>query len=653
MSSSGQAFLSTPTFEIFRRGLITQTIKRFRGINVFQNVAVLGPEWAQDCRNVIVSGSGGLSKMRLPVALSAVIPNQASLKSFWDFQQGNGTRQTLGHFGNALYYFTNDFANVTLIESNPLNAGQWSFGAANQILFGVNGTRAMKWTGSAWQLTGIVAPANAPAAPGVIAGNLSPSRGGYTYGYAWKNSATTHCGNISPVSPSTGNQNNSQFTVVGTAPTDPQADTIVWFRALDGGGDQYRLAEVNINTGVVTNATSGTLVTVTGGTGNLGITDNTPDSGLDQTVRGPLINTPPLIGKYLAVGQGRVFIFNLNGASQDFIYSGYEQIPFGRPEESFPPGNRIRMSIGAEAIGGGGVLQVGVVAFSQTGRMFMVRGSLEDIVTTQPANFYDYMEELPWTLGCLSHFTIQSTPFGLIWLAGDKTVQLFDGASAPVDLSEPIYPLLRQITPGQEGNCVAGYFNWLERDWYVLACAVSGSLTLNRLFFFALNAKTEEIEIFVSDIQADWVGLVVSSKLQRQLCISQNGQIKNLPVVSDTVGGLTQDLTINPATAGNLSAYWRSGYFGNDAPQRNKTFRFLRMITDQDPKAFKATMRYVDDDQRTLLNPEIIGPVKLATSRLGLNRKAKRLSAEINFPQQDAPANVVELQMAHIATGDK
>lgn len=666
MSAQPPNLYSTPAFEVFRRALVTQAVQRFRGINVYHTLARLPPDWAQDCLNVVVSGSGGLSKMRLPVKLSAAIAGQNSgPSSFWDFQQGNGTRQTLAHFGASLYYFTNDLAAAALIENNPLNTGQWSFSPSSNILWGVNGQRAMKWTATNWWTWGIVAPVNPVPVVGTIAGVLSPSNGGYFYWYAWKNSVTNSCGNITPAQASaSGNLSNRAFQPIASAPSDPQIDTVVWFRSLDGGGDPFRLCEVNINTGAILNPNSATAVAVSAGpAGNLQITDNTPDNALDQTTRGPLINNPPPLGYYTAVAQNRVFIFNLVGAAQSVAYSGYEQILFGRAEECFPPNNVLILSIGAEQIAGGGVIHAGIVAFSQTGRMYMLRGQVEDISLAVPVNFTQYLEELPWTLGCFSHFTIQSTPWGLVWLAGDKTVQLFDGHEAPYDISTALYPYLSQITPGTESQAVSGYFNWLERDWYVLLCATGGSLAANKMFLFAFNTpvgsdQPDSVEAFVSDIPArlggaTWVGLITTSKLQRMLCIAGQGFIQQLPVSSDTVGGITQDFTINPATAGMLNAYWRGGYFGNDMPQRSKIFRWMRLITDQSEKSFAATVRLVNDEQWTFKEPQILGPMSLGTTKLGINQRAKRCSIEIDFPSQDAPANVLELQVASIPTADR
>lgn len=643
-------FYSTPAFEIFRRGLTVQTVKRFRGLNNFIPATALTPDVASDLLNVIVSASGELSKMRLPINLSPAIGGQnTGPGSFWDFQQGNGTRQVLAPFGASLYYFTNDLANATLIETDNRNVGQWSFAEANNILFGANGTRMQKWTGTNWQAWGIAAPNVAAEFIGVVAGALSPLTG-YQWAYAYKNSITGHVSNISPVSASTGPQVNQAFKVNSVESPDNQVDTIVWFRNLDGGGDYFRLAEVVLATGQVTfNATTVTLVA---GSNNLEIQDNTPDASLDLVTRGPLINGPPPVGKYVKLVQGRIFIAGLVGAPSDVVYSGYEQIVIGRPEESFPTFNRLRLSIGAESVVGIGTLHQGAVMFSSTGKMWMLRGAIEDITLSAPVNFTDVLEELPWTLGCLSHFAIAETPYGLVWLAGDKTVQFWDGKSEPLDISTAVYPILRTITPGTELQCVGTYFNWLERDWYALTCATNGAGTPNTIILWALDTKSENIDVFVSNLNASWLSVVSTSKLQRKLLLANAGRIAELPVRATDASGLTNDFVTYPPTAGNLHAYWKSGYFGNDQPQQSKIFRWSRLVPDRGASAYQMQASYVDD-YNTVDAPFVTGQVPVNVRRTPLNRRAYRCSVEVDFPETDAPMNVLELQVAYITTSER
>lgn len=735
-------FYSTPTFSLFQRGLEPRIVKRFRGINVYKSRTALTPEWAQDCLNVLVPGSGGLSKFRLPVALSPAIAGVGGPSQFFDFQQGNGTRQVVASFpNNSLYYFTWNAAGTllnagVLVEAAGNDAPPWSFVESNNILFGANGQRMMKWTGAAWQPWGFSGPVNAPtttavALPGGLnltqingaigqniincftatpfniavgqnaviagtvhyngtypvnavytsppfatdltqltstpppstvielnAGTITPSFPvpliGWSWGYSYKNSITGHVGNISPATaqiiPAAGN--GTQLLAV--APADNQIDTIVWFRTLDGGGDYFRLCEININTGAITTPNTGTqVVAVSSGGKFIAVNDNnTPDSALDKTTRGPLVNNPPPVGKYLAVGQSRVAIFNLVGAPNQIAYTGFEQILVGRPEESCPPNNRLLLSIGAEAINGGGIIDAGIVAFSATKRMYMLRGNLEDITLAAPIQFSAFLKELPWNMGTLCHDSIQSTPYGLLFWATDKTVNIFDGYNQPQDLSEPVYPILRRATPGQESNAKSCYFNWLERDWYGLTFAIDGSLINNFTIFWALHKDTNEVDIFPCAIPMSSMMVLSTPLLQRVLAIGNGGIISNLPVSQDTVGGIA-DLSIIPATGGNLQAYWRNGYFGSDTPQRSEMWRWLRLVTDQPPQSFQVTIRLVDDDMYPVTAPYIIGPVKLTTSRQAINRRAKRCSVEINFPQQDVSSNVLELQVMSVPSSDR
>lgn len=676
MASNPQqgGFYSTPSFELFRRGLIVQTVKKFRGLNAYLPLTQLTPDIASDLLNVVVTSSGQLAKLRIPVPLINAATTGAfgpapGPFSFWDFQQGNGLRQILAHYGEGIGMITPDFiaSNARVIDINPLNLSPWSFTEANNILFGANSQRMMKWTGAGpllssnfgtlfgvvpaggWQQWGIAQPVNMPSLGPSSAGNLSPAVG-YQWMYAYKNSVTGHVGNASVASFSTTPQANKQFQVNAVAPTDPQVDTIVWFRDLDGGGDFFRLAEVSLTTQTVTfNAATVTLVALTNG---LDIVDNTSDANLDLTERAPLINGLPPLGTYVALAQGRIFVAGLIGAQQDVAYSGYEQIVIGRPEESFPPNNRLRLSTGAEAIAGIGVLHSGPVFFSSTGKMWILRGAIEDITLSAPIAFSEFLEELPWTLGCLSHYTIQSTPYGLVWLAGDKTVQFWDGKSEPVDISEPVYPILRSITPGTEKLCNAAYFNWLERDWYALTCATNGAVAPNTLLFWSMEKDSQQIDVFVSNIAADWIGGQSTPQLQRRLLISNGGIISEIPVIATDRGGLTNDFTTYPPTAGNLHAYWRSGYFGNDEPEKSKLWRWARMVADGGVSAYQIQSRYVDDTN--LINaPRIVGPVPVQAMRTALNQRGYRASIEIDFPEADAPMNVLELQVAFIGTSQR
>jgi hypothetical protein len=83
-------------------------------------------------------------------------------------------------------------------------------------------------------------------------------------------------------------------------------------------------------------------------------------------------------------------------------------------------------------------------------------------------------------------------------------------------------------------------------------------------------------------------------------------------------------------------------------------YRWGRVICDQptgSSAAFILTTRLVDNEERPFVNPELRGAVQPAGEKYVINRRAKRLSTEINFPLNDVDLNVLELEMAYIPTG--
>lgn len=651
-------FLTTPGYKLYARGLNVQSVKRFRGLNTFKALSAVSPDWAIDLLNVIVAGNGMLSKMRVPLSPIIPAPNLgAPVNAFWDFQQGNGTRQVLTQSGAAFFYLTQNLTVNTAVngDGNAGNSGLWNFVEANNVLFGTNNSvsRQRKWTGANWQKWGIAAPNDTPSD--------TAGAGNFSYAYAYQNNVKPHTGNISGVL--SGKARGGTLTPnVGTG--DTQVDALSWFRTLNGGGDLFHLADVRISDGFIrvpgsSNFVAGPVTGLTGLVGG-GITDGgagDTDTNVDQTILGPLLNNlPPTDGQYLVVVQGRIFIAGMLSASSDIVYSGYEQILLGAPEESFPVNNRIRLKLGAESVVGLGAIHNGLVAFSNTGRMWSLRGAIEDISLNAPVAFSERLEELPWGLGCLSHFTIQSTPYGLVWLAGDKTVQFWDGYNPPNDISVNVYPLLRNITPGTENQCVGAYFNWLERDWYSLTCCTNGAQSPNTIIFFALAQDTGEIEIFVSNIATPFIGAITSSTLQRQLIVASGNYVQILPVQATDVSGLSNDYTTYPPQLGpnnQLTAYWTSGYFGNEEAARSRMWRWATVIPDGSPTGYSVTARYVDNEGRQFLVPQIVGPTALKKQRIGLNQRSQRCSVSIQFPPQDGPMNVLELQVAQIGTSDR
>jgi len=76
------------------------------------------------------------------------------------------------------------------------------------------------------------------------------------------------------------------------------------------------------------------------------------------------------------------------------------------------------------------------------------------------------------------------------------------------------------------------------------------------------------------------------------------------------------------------------GYFGIDTPQMLKMMRSGQLLTDQ--TGFRVQCRAIDYDRSTPRNPEIVPFVKIDTAYVPVNRKARLLSYELQFPMMIA-----------------
>ena len=616
------------------RNLTTHTVRKFRGLNVWTSLADLGPDWATALLNVIPSSSGGVEKLRIPVVLGASGTNQQPAR-FKQYQNGYGTRQTVTQQGISLIAYSATWVPL-LMNQDALNAALYDFIEANNLFFGTNGAKSFKWDGANFTKWGIAAPADTPVLGATGVGVLTFVNGGREYQIAYGNSITGHVSNSGPTSAATGNLTNNNQVVTGVAPTDPQVDTAYLFSTTDGGGTFY------LNQSITITPLSA-----------ISFTDNTPDANLNVAVVAPTINNPPPLGLYLANFQGRVIIMNLPGTdAQGAAYSGYEWILLGRPEESFPPANRIHLAIGADNLRGGGACTTGFVFFSQSNQMFLLRGTLQDITTTAPVQLTTFLQQLPWLMGCFSHFSIQSTPQGMVWLASDLTIQIYDGTNEPQELSINIRPILRTITQGTESNARSAFFKFLERQWYCLAVATNGSLTNNLIIVLDLDPNSDtNCGIFVSNLQADDIGVIYDANSERELIINALGIMYKFLAASDTQGGISNPIS---ATAGTLAGYYQTGPFGNDAPQNIKMFRWVTVVTDQAGFMVQSLLIGEDDDFRypTLL-PEG-GPAALPESgKFPVNWKGRRIMHLIQFPAADVSANLLEVQNASIAVAER
>lgn len=616
----------------------TQIIKRFKGMNRSRSATSLSPEWAMECLNVLPSTlAGTLDKMRLPVDLSSAIAGKGTgPDQFQLFENATG-KQILAFFGVDIYRFTLDDYTAIPMDSNPAYANLMSVVQANNQSFFNNGVaEPLKFNGTDLDYWGIQT-GQIPTLGVLIAGTLSLSTG-RRYRVAYKNGTTGHVGTASAISASSGALINQQIPVTIPAPsvTDAQITAARVYATLDGGSDYFFEREL---TGAFPQT----------------FNDQMADSALDQSERAPLINDRPPTAKYLTVWGARIFGFNIANDPQGIWYTGYNRILVGRPEESCPPGNRLRLAVGADDISGGGVIAQGIVAFDRSNKMFMFRGQPEDITYTAPVEFTLFLQQLPWSIGCASHFTIQSTPHGLAWLTPDRQIRLFDGTNYPQVISNGIEPIMRTLTLGQEFNARSAYWSYLDRNWYVLAIPTDGSTQLNLILVVDLEPDEEtNVGIFAIDIGVfQSIGVIETAAGEQKLVIGQEGLLKELTVSMTTTNGINEAIT---STDEELGAFWRSAYFGNEAPQLVKMMRFIRLIADN--LGFQIKRYLVDDEAYPVTSPYIIeasavDPTTATSTRFSTNLKTRRMSIEIRFPSTDVDCSVSELSNSYIPVAER
>jgi hypothetical protein len=137
-------------------------------------------------------------------------------------------------------------------------------------------------------------------------------------------SGTGHVSTASPVDVIIGPNPGAVYTLTVPGSSDPQVDTITFWRTLDGGSDLFFLGEVPNKLPI-----NGVVQTVTA-------TDDAPDTALNQFISAPINgqNNPPPAGfKPMAYHFQRIW-----GAVGNFVYvSGGPDVLTGNPNESFDP----------------------------------------------------------------------------------------------------------------------------------------------------------------------------------------------------------------------------------------------------------------------------------------------------------------------------
>ena len=118
--------------------------------------------------------------------------------------------------------------------------------------------------------------------------------------------------------------------------------------------------------------------------------------------------------------------------------------------------------------------------------------------------------------------------------------------------------------------------------------------------------------------------------------------MRELTVTSNTISGIDDPATCHPPpgdTISTLTAFWESGFFGNEDPAAMKFFQFGRVVADS--TNIRVKRRLIRDD---ILNPRVVDFQTLrADGKVSTNKKARRMSYELRFSDADECQNILEL----------
>lgn len=475
--------------------------------------------------------------------------------------------------------------------------------------------------------------ARAVFAPGITAAV------GYQYRFSAGFTTTAHWSTASALSLATGPLNVQSPVLLFPKQQDPQVNQFAAFRNLDGGGDWYL---EDTTPAIAAGPFAGYGVYV----------DTISDDVLESSAQTPPYdNGVAPKARYLCASLDRNLACGIDDDPNSLAYSGYDSINFGRPQESWPIFNRIKIGEGETIPNGIGLTRYGAVIFTSNSNLYIVRGSLSDVTVSAPTPPTFFVQHLPFAIGCYSHFSIQPTSSGLIFLDDALRLMLFDGYYEPQPIAPALASVLQRITPGFPDVPASVFLKTDDRQWYILSIPVDGSTQNNLTIIVDRTVDEERVSGFwLTTLSLDDAVLVLNPDRTRSLICAESQRVDgSYAPLAGWVTSLPLLFSSNDDPATLIpNASWRSGYFGIkdedglDEFAFIKLFRYVQLATSLAPVA--CNVYIVDDDGYTFDAPLIV-PVDIADGlRGGVNWKGRAASVELIFPPgSTAPISALTL----------
>lgn len=475
-------------------------------------------------------------------------------------------------------------------------------------------------------------PDSGPFARAVYAPGITATTG-YQYYGSFGFSKTGHWSTVGPLSVATGPLTQQSPALISPVPPDPQDDRFALFRNFDGGGDWYLIGTYNL---VPAGPFPMQVVMV----------DSTSDDTLeDQAQTPPYDNGVSPNGKYIAASVDRILMCGIPGNLNAVAFSGYDSINFGRPQESWPTFNSLAVGQGQAIPNGLGLTRYGWVIFTNNRSLFILRGTLQDVTVSAVQTPSFQLSELPFKIGCYSHYGIQQTPSGLVFLDDALKLKVFDGYWEPQSIAPVLNGFLKRITPGSQDIIASAYVEYLNRTWYILSVPLDGATSNNTTFIVDVDADQERntgcwVTSYAID---DLVSALYRDGTRHILCAQSQSDVP--PIVIPAAAGWLTELPLlfsaNDGLGEMPNAHYLTGYFGIkdedgiDEWGFIKMFRYLRETTNLPNITVMACI--VDGSDYTFDNP-LVQKFDFQGTYGAINMKGRAIALDFIFPPNSADA---------------
>ncbi len=196
---------------LWHTGLYTQRSPLFTPISAMGIQIISRFDTLWDGLNMEISLSNTLVRRPgFPAFCSANFGATEPPLAYYSFKNLNGTIVLLVDTLNEIYTFTTSA--ITSLFPKGAGSVQTSFQKVGNTLYMADGVEFIQWDGGATSTlpVGIAVPVAAPSVA-TGAGNLLPTSG-WTYGYSYGNSVTGAVSTMSPITPTTGNLDETTIT---------------------------------------------------------------------------------------------------------------------------------------------------------------------------------------------------------------------------------------------------------------------------------------------------------------------------------------------------------------------------------------------------------------------------------------------------------